>query len=334
MAFSNRSTIFGWALILCCIIAVPVGLFSRASHAVPEKSKTKSKNWSILNQSDRIQVLHIYGAIVDQDEDAGFLPHTNTAAWAKKKLRKAADDNDIKGILLRINSPGGTVGMSQEVYDAVEFVRSKHKPVVVSMGDVAASGGYYIASAADRIFANAGTLTGSIGVIMHLMNWQETEKKIGFQPTVIKSGEFKDIGSSDRPMTAAEKALLQGIIMDSYDQFVTAVSQGRHMSKDIVKKLADGRIYSGRQAKSVSLVDELGGYEEALAWLQNKCKEQYKLKEDLEVDDGSSSLNFLSSMFQSSSSQSNVLSVNGLLKGLLPISADPNFNKVPLWIMQ
>ena len=333
MAFSNRSTIMGWALVLCCIVAVPVGLFSKASHTVPDEHRLKSKNWSILNKGDRIQVLRIYGGIMDDDGEHGFLPKTDTASAVKKKLRKAAEDDDIKAVLLRINSPGGTVGMSQEVYDAVQVLRSKHKPVVVSMGDVAASGGYYIASAADRIFANPGTLTGSIGVIMHLMNWQETEKKIGFQPLVIKSGEFKDIGSADRPMTPAEKALLQGIIMDSYDQFVTAVSDGRHMPKDVIKKLADGRIYSGRQAKAVALVDELGGYDDALAWLQKKCKVQYQLKEDLPVDDGSSSLSFLSSLFQSSS-QSSSLSVNGMLKGLLPMSADPNFNKVPLWVMQ
>jgi protease IV len=169
--------------------------------------------------------------------------------------------------------------MSQEVSEALAEVRRKgKKPVVVSMGDITASGGYYIAAGADRIFANGGTLTGSIGVIMHLMNWQETEKKIGLQPIVIKSGEFKDIGSADRPMTPAERQLLQSIIMDSYDQFVTAVANGRKMDKEVVKKLADGRVYSGRQAKAANLVDELGGYDYALAWLQKRMPQTLQLE--------------------------------------------------------
>ncbi len=211
--------------------------------------------------------------------------------------------------------------------------RKKGKPVVVSMGDVAASGGYYIASGSDRIFANPGTLTGSIGVIMHLLNWQETEKKLGIQPVVIKSGLFKDIGSADRPMTPEEKTLLQSIIMDSYDQFVCAVAQGRKMDKEEVKKLADGRIYTGRQALKVKLVDELGGYDEALSALQKTARDKFKLDKDLPVDDGASSLNLFSNFFQSSSS-SRLSRENGLLKGIIPDFLNSSFNKQPLWIMQ
>lgn len=331
---SSRA-LMGWAIILLCVLAIPVGLFVRSEHSKTETKDEKSSFSSFMKYKDRIQVLNLYGAIQDE-HGSTFFPDTDTAPYVKKKLRKAVDDKNIKAILLRINSPGGTVGMSQEVYSAVNDVRAKGKPVVVSMGDVTASGGYYIAAAADRIFANPGTLTGSIGVIMHLMNWQETEKKIGLQPTVIKSGIFKDIGSSDRPMTAEEKALLQNIIMDSYDQFVTAVANGRHMDKEVVKKLADGRVYSGRQAKAVKLVDDVGGYDDAVAWLQKECKRIYKFKDDLPVDDGSS-LGMLSSLFGSSSTSSRTgvgMTQSNFLQGLLPTSFDPRWNKVPLWILE
>lgn len=332
---SSRA-LMGWAIILLCVLAIPVGLFARSQHSKTETKEEKTSFGSFMKYKDRVQVLNLYGAIQDE-HGSTFFPDTDTAPYVRKKLRKAVDDKNIKAILLRINSPGGTVGMSQEVYSAVNDVRAKGKPVVVSMGDVTASGGYYIAAAADRIFANPGTLTGSIGVIMHLMNWQETEKKIGLQPSVIKSGIFKDIGSSDRPMTAEEKALLQGIIMDSYDQFVTAVANGRHMDKEVVKKLADGRVYSGRQAAAVKLVDEVGGYDDALAWLQKECKRIYKLKEDLPVDDGGS-LGMFSSLFgggSTSSSRTGVgMTQSNFLQGLLPTSFDPRWNKVPLWILE
>ena len=196
---------------------------------------------------DRIAVVYLEGIIFN-------------SRTINEQLKMYGDDSRVKAILLRMDTPGGGVAASQEIADQVKWLRNeKGKKVVISMGAVGASGGYYIASAADKIYANPGTITGSIGVIMHLLNWQETEKKLGLQPTVIKSGAFKDIGSNDRPMTPEEKALLQNIIMDSYDQFVTAVADGRKMNKEAVKKLADGRIYSGRQAKSVNLVDELGG---------------------------------------------------------------------------
>jgi protease IV len=336
---SMRSQILGWAILLACIVAVPVGMFSHGTTATPEKPAKGDKSWSSwLTNRNHLLVLRLYGPISD-DEDSSLFPHTNTAGWVRKKLRKAVNNDYTKGILIRINSPGGTVGMSQEVHDAVLACRAKGKPVIISMGDVAASGGYYIASAGDRIFANPGTLTGSIGVIMHLLNWQETEKKIGLVPNVIKSGAFKDIGSPDRPMTEAEKDLLQSIIMDSYDQFVGAVAEGRKLDKEEVKKLADGRIYSGRQAFKAKLIDQLGNYDDALAWLQNNCKEKLKQKEDLEVDDGSSSYSLISQLVGGDSAGFQLENpvagqANELLKGILPLSADPRFNKVPLWILQ
>ncbi|HEY9793506.1 MAG TPA: signal peptide peptidase SppA [Candidatus Obscuribacterales bacterium] len=341
MHSSLRTQILGWALLLACIIAIPVGIFYHAGTSGADKEAHKGeKGWSSLfTNRKHIMVLRLYGPITDDDEGSSFFPHVDTAGWVKRKLRKAVDQDNVKAVLLRINSPGGTVGMSQEVYDAIKAARAKGKIIAVSMGDITASGGYYIASAADRIFANPGTLTGSIGVIMHLLNWQETEKKIGLAPNVIKSGAFKDIGSPDRPMSAEEKDLLQNIIMDSYDQFVSAVADGRKMDKEQVKKLADGRIYSGRQAVKVKLVDELGSYDDTLAWLQKTCKDKFHLQNDLPVDDGSSSYSLLSQLLGGSTESSLSLPLQSgkasdLLKGIIPMSADPQYSKVPLWILQ
>jgi protease-4 len=333
---SLRAQVLGWAIVLGCAIAVPVGMSYKGNSDATEKSSKSNPGWSSFLSKDHLLVLRLYGPISDDDENSSLFPKTDTAGWVKRKLRKAVGDEHIKGILIRINSPGGTVGMSQEVHDAMEAVRKTGKPVVVSMGDVTASGGYYIAAAADRIFANPGTLTGSIGVIMHLLNWQETEKKIGLVPNVIKSGQFKDIGSPDRAMTTAEKDLLQNIIMDSYDQFVTAVAEGRKIDKEEVKKLADGRVYSGRQAYKAKLVDELGSYDDALVWLQKTSRDKYKLQDDLEVDDGSSSYSVLTGLFGSAAGSTvNPLSQpSSLLKGIVPMSYEPRFNKVPLWILQ
>jgi protease-4 len=338
-----RTQLLGWALLLACIIAVPVGIFYHAGTVGSEtdkESRKAEKGWSSLfTNRKHILVLRLYGPISDEDEGSSLFPHIDAAGWVKRKLRKAIEQDNVKGVLLRINSPGGTVGMSQEIYDAIKAARGKGKIVAVSMGDITASGGYYIASCADHIFANPGTLTGSIGVIMHLLNWQETEKKIGLTPNVIKSGAFKDIGSPDRPMSTEEKDLLQNIIMDSYDQFVTAVADGRKMDKEQVKKLADGRIYSGRQALKVKLVDELGSYDDTLAWLQKSCKDKFHITKDLPVDDGSSSYSILTQLLGGSTDSSLSLPLGSsqpgnLLKGIIPMTADPQYSKVPLWILQ
>jgi protease-4 len=161
--------------------------------------------------------------------------------------------------VLRIDSPGGTVVAAQEIFAAVNRLREeKAKVVVVSMADIAASGGYYIACAADRILANPGTITGSIGVIMEFPNMQELFGKIGLKSTTIKSGEFKDTGNALREMTDRERAVLQALIDDVFGQFVQAVQEGRDMSPEKVRELADGRIFTGNQALELGLVDEIG----------------------------------------------------------------------------
>jgi protease-4 len=169
----------------------------------------------------------------------------------------------IKAIVVRIMSPGGSVGPSQEIYDKILEVSSEKK-VVASLADVAASGGYYVAAAADKIVSNPGTITGSIGVIAEFPNWEKLFEKIGITQAVVKSGEFKDLGNPNRPLTEEEKALLQGVIDDVYKQFLKAIVDGRGMEIENVLPYADGRIFSGKQALSYGLVDELGGLEAAV----------------------------------------------------------------------
>lgn len=179
------------------------------------------------------------------------------------QIDEFAGDDGIRAVVLRINSPGGGVVAAQEIYQSVGELKKKKK-VVASMGAVAASGGYLIATAADRIVANPGTITGSISAIMHFTDVQELMRKVGVRSSVVKSGKFKDIGSPAREMTVEEKELIQGIIDDIYDQFTQTVSENRKVPLGAIRNLADGRIFSGRQALTVKLVDELGGLQDAV----------------------------------------------------------------------
>jgi protease IV len=182
-----------------------------------------------------------------------------------EELQAFAEDPLVKAIVIRIDSPGGGVAPSQEIYNAVKRVRRENnKTVVASMGTVAASGGYYIAVATDRILANPGTLTGSIGVIMQMANFQELLEKIGVKSVVVKTGKFKDLGSPFRPMMEEERQLLKSVMNDTLSQFIEAVADGRSMDSAEVEQLADGRVFTGRQAKSVLLVDEIGDLHDAI----------------------------------------------------------------------
>lgn len=181
-----------------------------------------------------------------------------------ERLEKYIRNDNIPAIVLRLNTPGGGVAPTQEIYDTVLKARQKGKKIIGSMGTVAASGGYYIASACDSIMANPGTITGSIGVIADFAEFSNLLKKLGIDITVVKSGKYKDIGSISRPMSEEEKELISGVIMDTYDQFVQAVSKGRRMDVETVKKYADGRIFTGRQAKNLGFIDKLGTYQDAI----------------------------------------------------------------------
>jgi protease-4 len=200
--------------------------------------------------SNKIGVIQINGAIKDS------WPIVSQLAAFKK-------DKGIKAIILRINSPGGGVGASQEIYSEVLRTR-KTKRVIVSLGSVAASGGYYIASAGDKIIANPGTITGSIGVLMEFIRVQELFKKIGLGMEVLKSGEFKDTGSPHRELTEREKEILKALILEIQEQFINAVAKGRGIPVEKVREIADGRIISGAMAKELGLIDRLGNFQDAV----------------------------------------------------------------------
>ena len=205
-----------------------------------------------LSTDDRIALIRVEGVILDSQTTIG-------------ELKRFSENPSVKAIVIRIDSPGGGVVPSQEIYNAVKRVRSKHnKAVIASMGSVAASGGYYIAAATDRIMANPGTLTGSIGVIMETANVEGLLQKIGVEGVVIKSGKYKDVGSPLRKMSTDERGLLQGVMDDVHKQFIEAVAEGRSLELRAAQALADGRIFTGRQAKEAKLVDELGDLEDAI----------------------------------------------------------------------
>jgi protease IV len=209
--------------------------------------KSESSNF---NLGSRIAVVPIRGVITD----------SKTVVDQLKRYRK---DSRVKAIILRIDSPGGGTAASQEIYREVQ--RTVHrKKVIASMGNVAASGGYYIALPANKIVANPATLTGSIGVIMELSNIKELLHKIGISREAVKSGPFKDIGSPVRDLKPEERQLLEGVIKNVHQQFVNVVVKGRRLTREEVEKIADGRIFSGEQAKDLGLVDELGSFEDAV----------------------------------------------------------------------
>ncbi|HEX7320752.1 MAG TPA: signal peptide peptidase SppA [bacterium] len=180
-----------------------------------------------------------------------------------KDLKNFCDDRSIAAILVRVDSPGGGVAASQEIYEQLKKTREQKK-IVVSMGALAASGGYYVSLPADVIVANPGTITGSIGVIMEFMVISDLLKKIGVDFEVVKSREFKDTGSPYRKMSDREKGLLKDMVLDVYDQFVTATCESRELDRDTVLKYADGRVMTGRQAKTIGFVDTLGTFEDAV----------------------------------------------------------------------
>lgn len=208
---------------------------------------------ALLHHGKRIGVIKVEGVITRSD-------------YLIKQVKKFRDDRSIGGVILRINSPGGGVSPSQEVYEEVRKL-GKRKRVITSMGSVCASGGYYIASASQTIFANPGSVTGSIGVIVGFSNLKGLFEKIGVKNYVIKSGKFKDIGSPSREMTPEDFKVIQEVVDSIYKQFVQAVAEGRRMPVDKVRALADGRVFSGLQAKGLGLVDKIGDLEDAISYM-------------------------------------------------------------------
>jgi protease IV len=219
----------------------------------------------------RLELVNLEGAIT-----GGSRSNSNSAIGVRNRIQNLITEDEVKGVLLVINSPGGTVGASKEVFDAVMRLREV-KPVVVSMLDQATSGGYYVASAATKIYANPGTLTGSIGVILSGINVRELFSRVGLESQVFKTGAFKDILSPFRQVTEPEKALLQTLLQDTYQSFIGDVAKGRKTDLEEIRKLADGRIFTGKQAKQNKLVDALGTYSDALTDLRQLAREKFKL---------------------------------------------------------
>lgn len=215
--------------------------------------------WGVSSSDE--QVFGGFGDRVAVVEVAGQISSSRAVV---AQLRRWAEADNVPVILLRVDSPGGGVAASQEIHEEILRVREKGKKVVASMGTVAASGGLYIAVACDTIVANPGTLTGSIGVIFQYPTFERLLDKVGVRYETVKSGPYKDVGNLSRDMSALDSVHLQSIIDDTYDQFVEAVAEGRGMTKDEVKTFADGRIFTGRQAKELGIIDELGDYHDAL----------------------------------------------------------------------
>lgn len=210
---------------------------------------------------ETIAIIEIYGPVRMTTRTSFRAPNPDRIV---RKLRLLSERSNVKAVILRINSPGGTVAAVQEIYSEVLNLRNKGKIVVASFGDIAASGGYYIAAAADKIVANPGTLTGSVGVILELFQAPELLKKIGVRIETIKSGKHKDIGSFSREISPEEKQILLSLINNAYDQFVNAIVEGRKMPREKVLAIADGRIFTGEQAKNLGMVDELGTRDDAI----------------------------------------------------------------------
>jgi protease-4 len=228
------------------VIVVLLIIFFSALYLIGRSAGTSSR----FAFGDKIAIVEIRGVIA---QSSGVID----------EIHQYLEDDGVKAIILRIDSPGGGVGPSQEIHREILKVKGKKK-IVTSMGSVAASGGYYIACASDLIVANPGTITGSIGVLMEFTNIEELFRKIGIKGVVLKSGEHKDIGSPFREMTPEEKRIIQEVIDNVHQQFIKAVAEGRKLDRSKVTEIADGRILTGEQAKQLGLVDQIGNLDDAI----------------------------------------------------------------------
>ncbi len=336
---------------LCLVAAVLAG-----SQPDPEPSvRGEGRGGFGPVANERILSLSLQGPI-SAGSSGGVFADGGSASSVRARLLAAAEDRRTRGILLRINSPGGTVGTSQEVYRAIRKVQEAGKPVVVAMQDVAASGGYYIASAADKVYANPGTLTGSIGVILQGLDVSQLIDTLGIAAKTYKTGEFKDILSPYRPETQAEADFLQELVDNTLEQFITDVAAGRQrleseveaildpdviplrreMDIEQVRTLADGRIFTGSQALELGLIDALGGSEDALADLRTLLGDE---EERLVVEGGGEPsfeqlLRLLQSSITGSSLQPDLWqNLSGLWQGLSGSEGSNGLRSVPvLWM--
>lgn len=281
-----KESLISKLILIICILCLVVGFFNIDKDEPYEKTK---ENGSLITNANKIAVLELNGAIASES-DSNFFSREANAQNLLKSLTSAQTDNEVKGVIVKINSPGGTVAMSQNIYNQIIKLRKK-KPVIAVLDDTAASGGYYIACAADRIIAQEGTLTGSVGVIFSTMDYHNLLiNKLSVNPIVIKSGKYKDIASGLREMTEDERELMQDIIDDSYDQFVNAIIAGRverndkysadktNLTVENLKAHADGRVFTGRQAQKIGFVDTLGDMDSAKDTIEKMSQEKFNNK--------------------------------------------------------
>lgn len=251
MPLRDKKKIAALILLGICVVSAVVGIMFIPSSPVDGFGGGK------------IAVIRIEGPITGSS-GLGILGSATSATEIAKQIKRAGEDPAVNAIVLRINSPGGSAASSQEIYQEVLRAKEKGKVVVASMGDSATSGGYYVACAADKIVANPGSMTGSIGVIFSQLQYSELMERYGIEANVIKSGKYKDMGSPFRNMTDKERKILQNMVDDIYDQFVDAVVEGRGMNRSKVLELADGRIFTGKQAMEKGLVDHMGNYQDSI----------------------------------------------------------------------
>lgn len=282
-----KASILAKIVVVLCILSLILGFFAIDKNEAYIGENKKGKN--IISNTNKVAVIELDGVIASSSENNFFAKEAN-AANMLRSLKLAKEDSEIQGIILKINSPGGTVAMSQNIYNQIMRIR-ENKPIIAVMDDVAASGGYYIASAADRIIAQDGTLTGSIGVIFSFMDYHNLlTNKLNVDQVVIKSGKFKDIGSSTRAMLPEEKELMQNIVDDSYQQFLNAIRKGRiqrnscyevpkeDLTEENLIRYADGRVFTGIQAKQLGFVDETGDIDTAKIMIEKMTQQKFNNK--------------------------------------------------------
>ncbi|MGD9200196.1 MAG: signal peptide peptidase SppA [Chitinispirillia bacterium] len=240
-------------MIIAAIVVAPVII---GFILIMVSQQTGSDKFNLSSQNKKIGLVRIFDVIYSSEIYV-------------RQLQELRKDKSIAGVILRIDSPGGAVAPAQEIYEEVKLFVKVKKPIIVSMGNVAASGGYYIASPAYKIFANPGTITGSIGVIFQFPHYHELLDKIGIKMTTLKAGKFKDIGNPNRNLTEEELAFLQKLINNTHEQFIRDVSAARKMKIKDLRKIADGRILNGKQALDLGLVDSLGSFSTAISYLKN-----------------------------------------------------------------
>ena len=332
-----KATLISKLILIFCILSLVVGFINLDSDKLyNEKEKTTARMTAPAN---KIAVLNLEGAIVSSYENKFFSREAN-AANLLKSLYIAAEDDDIKGVIINIKSPGGTVAMSQNIYNQIMKIRKK-KPVIAVLDDVCASGGYYIASATDRIIAQDGSLTGSIGVIFSYMDVHSLlQKKLSVNPIVVKSGKYKDMGSPVREVTPEELALFQSIVDDSYEQFVTAITKGRvdridkynaiktDLTIENLRANADGRVFTGKKAKELGFVDELGDIDTAKSMIQTMAQEKFNNKLKVKLVDYNKKSSF-SDYFSSLTEYSASSSIR--LNDIVPTSMILNRKPLYLW---